>query len=101
MSLDVSSLPMDEIREFCRRWKVVELALFGSILREGFGPESDVEVLVTFADGAPWSLFDFVDMIDELKGIFGRPVDMVEKDGIRNPFRRREILANSEVVYAA
>ena len=101
MGLDVSSLPMDEIRDFCRRWKVVEFALFGSILHEGFGPESNVDVMVTFADDAPWSLFEFVDMIDELQGVFGRPVDMVEKDGIRNPFRRREILSNSEVVYAA
>lgn len=101
MGLDKSSLPMERIADFCRRWKVVEFALFGSALRDDFGPESDVDVLVTFSDDAPWSLFDFVDMIDELRGIFGRAVDLVEKGSVRNPFRRREILANNEVIYAA
>ena len=91
----------DEIAAFCRKWMVVELSLFGSVLRGDFGADSDVDVLVDFAPGAPWSLFDWVDMIDELRGLFGRKVDLVEKSGLRNPFLRQEILGNREVLYAA
>ena len=95
------SIPNAEIEAFCRKWKVAELSLFGSFLREDFAPDSDVDVLVTFMDDAGWSLFDWVDMIDELKTIFGRDVDLVSKKGLRNPFRRHEILKNSEVIYRA
>ena len=80
---------------------ITELALFGSVLREDFNQDSDVDVLVTFAENAPWSLWDFVDMQDELKAIFGRDVDIVEKRALRNPFRRHEILSTNEVVYAS
>jgi len=96
-------LPIDRerIAEFCGRWRVVELSVFGSVLREDFGPHSDVDVLVAFSPNAPWSLFDLVDMIDELKTIFQRDVDLVERDAIRNPFRRRAILGHREILYAA
>jgi uncharacterized protein len=95
------SLDEEKIKDFCRRWKISEFSLFGSVLREDFGPESDVDVLVSFAPDIPWSLFDWMDMIEELKEIFGREVDLVEKSGLRNPFRRKEILTNRQVVYAA
>lgn len=94
-------VPKDQIAAFCHRWKVEELSLFGSVLREDFGPDSDVDVLVTFAEDADWSLYDWVDMIEELKVIFGRDVDLVSKRGLRNPFRRHAILTTREVVYAA
>jgi predicted nucleotidyltransferase len=94
-------LPADEIREFCRRWKVSELALFGSVLREDFGPDSDVDVLVELARDHRLSLFDWLEMIDELEAIFGRPVDLVSKSALRNPFRRHEILTTREVIHAA
>lgn len=94
-------VPKDKIAAFCRRWKVAELCLFGSVLRDDFGPESDIDVLVTFAEDADWSLYDWVDMIEELKAIFGREVDLVSKRGLRNPFRRHAILTSREVVYAA
>ena len=94
-------IPRKKISEFCRRWKVVEFSLFGSILREDFRPESDVDVLVTFAPEAQVSLFDLVQMQIELESLFGRPVDVVEKDALRNPFRKREILSTAQVVYAA
>jgi predicted nucleotidyltransferase len=94
------SLEKEKIEDFCRRWKIAEFSLFGSVLREDFGSESDVDVLVSFSPDIPWSLFDWIDMIDELKEIFGREVDLVEKSGLRNPFRRREILQNRQVVYA-
>ena len=94
-------LPMDRIAEFCRRWGVVEFSLFGSVLRDDFRPESDVDVLVTFAPNSPVSLWDWGSMQDELAAIFGRKVDLVEKSAIKNPFRRQAILHSYEVVYAA
>ena len=91
----------EKIAEFCRRWQIVEFALFGSIVRDDFGPESDVDVLVTFTPDAPWSLFELVEMQEELKDIFGRDVDLIEEDALKNPFRRRLILRDKEVIYAA
>ena len=94
-------IPRDRIAEFCRKWKVMEFSLFGSILRDDFGPDSDVDVLVSFDPTATWDLFDLVTMRDELMEVFGRAVDLVEKEGLRNPFRQRRILATREVIYAA
>jgi predicted nucleotidyltransferase len=94
-------IPAAKIEEFCRKWRIVEFAVFGSILRDDFGPDSDVDIVVELAKDAPWSLFEWVDMIDELKGIFGREVDLVEKTAITNPFRRKAILGNCRVLYAA
>jgi hypothetical protein len=96
--IDISE---DRLTGFCRKWKVTELSLFGSVLREDFGPASDIDVLVTFQPDAPWSLWDLLDMREELQHLFGRDVDLVEKDALRNPFRRAEILGNYKVVYAA
>ncbi len=95
------NLPMKQIEEFCRKWKVKEFALFGSVLREDFRPDSDLDVLVSFAPGGGITFDNRVAMQDELAGIFGRQVDLVEKDSIRNPFRRHHILTTKEVVYAA
>ena len=90
----------EQIAEFCRKWRITEFSLFGSVLRGDLRPDSDVDVLVSLDPGAPWSLYEWVEMIDELKGIFGREVDLVEKTGLRNPFRRHAILKNREVIYA-
>ena len=92
-------IPMEKIRDFCQRWKIVEFALFGSVLRDDFRPDSDVDVLLRFEENAGWSLYDIVDMKDELKTIFGREVDVVEKEAIRNPYRRRILLTDQEVLY--
>jgi predicted nucleotidyltransferase len=94
-------IPSDRIAEFCRKWRIAEFSLFGSILRDDFRPDSDVDVLVSFDPQAEWDLFDLVDMRDELMAMFGRDVDLVEKEGLRNPFRRRNILCTREVIYAA
>ncbi|HKI06619.1 MAG TPA: nucleotidyltransferase family protein [Thermoanaerobaculia bacterium] len=91
----------DRIADFCLRWRVTEFALFGSVLRDDFRPESDVDVLVTFEPGAPWTLWDLSRMRIELEQIFGREVDLVEKKALRNPFRRKAILADQRVIYAA
>ena len=94
-------LPMADIERFCQKWQITEFALFGSVLREDFGPERDVDALVTFRSAAPWTLWNLIEMRDELGALLGRPVDMVEKRALRNPFRRREILATRQVVYAS
>jgi uncharacterized protein len=89
------------IADFCRRWKIAEFSLFGSALRADFGPDSDIDVLVAFAPEAQWSTFEWLDMQDELERLFGRPVDLVSKKSLRNPFRRQSILGNHRVIYAA
>ena len=99
-------IPIDheKIIEFCRRWKITEFALFGSVLRDDFRPESDVDVLVTFAPETRYSLFDLVHMQDELKEIFGREVDLVERKAVErseNYIRRKHILRSIEPVYVA
>ena len=93
--------PINQVVEFCERWQVKEFSLFGSVRRDDFRPDSDVDVLVSFNPSAPWSLFDLVTMQDELQKIFGRTVDLVEREGLRNPFRKRSILSSREVIYAA
>ncbi|OHB66883.1 MAG: DNA polymerase subunit beta [Planctomycetes bacterium RBG_13_62_9] len=94
-------VPIEKIAEFCRKWKVQRLSLFGSVLREDFGPQSDVDVLVSFQPDSTWDLLDLVDMRDELMTLFGREVDLVEEEGLRNPFRRANILSTRQVIYAA
>lgn len=94
-------LPQKQLDLFCRKWRVKELALFGSVLRTDFRADSDIDVLISFLPDEHWSVFDWVDMQEELAVAFGRKVDLVEKIALRNPFRRRHILASHEVVYAA
>ena len=94
-------VPMDKIAEFCRKWRVKELSLFGSVLRDDFRPDSDVDVLVACKEDAAWSLWDHLHAEEELAKILGRNVDLVTKAAVRNPFRRHHILRNREVIYAA
>jgi predicted nucleotidyltransferase len=94
-------VPRERIEEFCRRWHVSELALFGSVLRDDFRPDSDVDVLVTFEPGVRPSLNDWLAMEDELQADFGRKIDLVQKSLVENPFIRRHILDNHQVLYAA
>jgi uncharacterized protein len=96
-------LSHEKLANFCQRWRISELAFFGSVLRSDFQPESDVDVLVTFAPDANWSLFDFVDMQDELQAILERPVDLLSRRGVEadpNYLRRQAILNSAQVVYA-
>ena len=95
-NLEMSPASLDA---FCRRWRVRELSLFGSVLRDDFTPESDVDVLVSFDPGATWSLWDLTEMRDELVALVGRPVDLVEREGLRNPFRRDKIMQTRKVIY--
>jgi uncharacterized protein len=93
-------IPRKKISEFCQRWGVVEFSLFGSVLRADFRPDSDVDVLVTFSKEVQISLFDLVQMKLDLEKIFHRPVDIIEKDTLENPFRKKEILRTAQVIYA-
>jgi len=94
-------IPRKKIAEFCKRWSINEFALFGSALRADFRPDSDVDVLVSIDPKAHIGLFEIAEMGIELEDMFKRPVDLVEKEGLRNPYRRSEILSTAKVVYAA
>ena len=97
-------IPSDAIADLCNRWQVLELALFGSALRDDFGPESDVDVLVRFDPGARHTLLDIVQMQDELSATLGRKADLIERTAVEqspNYIRRRAILQSAETIYAA
>lgn len=97
-------LPREAIEAFCRKWQIARLDLFGSVLREDFGPDSDVDFLVTFAPDIRATLFDLVTMELELTEIVGRKVDLVSRWGIehsRNPLRRKAILESAVPYYGA
>ena len=103
--MDARALAPDEqIVEFCRRWKIAELSLFGSVLRDDFRPESDVDVLVSFRADADWGLLDHVAMQEELSVLFGRRVDLVSRRAIErgsNWIRRKAILSTAQPLYVA
>ena len=101
MQLATIHVPTDVLAAFCQKWQIAELSVFGSVLRDDFRPDSDVDVLVTFQRGAGMTFEGFLDMRDELASIFGREVDLVEKRLITDPFRRHEILTTRKVLYAA
>lgn len=98
IAIDIS---LDELADFCRRYRVRKLSLFGSVLRDNFTPESDIDVLVEFGPGANASFFTLFDMEEELSGIFcGRRVDVNTPGGLSKYFRN-EVLAEAEVMYDA
>ncbi|MBU0508329.1 nucleotidyltransferase domain-containing protein [bacterium] len=91
-----------QLEAFCQKWKITELSLFGSVLRDDFGPDSDVDVLVTFDSNADVSLWDVLDAEEELKQMLGREVDLVLRTTVersRNYIRRRNILSSARPVY--
>ena len=95
-------LPREEIAAFCRKWKVREFSLFGSVLQDGFRPDSDIDVIVDFEAGEVHTLFDLATMTGELETIFGRHVDLMTLSSVRtsrNYLRRKEILSTREPVY--
>lgn len=101
MNLPISQA---ELEAFCDRWKIVGLAAFGSVLREDFNKDSDVDLLVEFAHDASWSLLDHIRMEEELAGLLQQRVDLVSRRAIeqsRNPIRRRAILDSARTLYAA
>jgi len=96
-------IPSRQIEAFCRKWRIAELSLFGSVLREDFGPDSDVDVLVSFAPEADWGLLDHAAMEQELAAILGRDVDLLSRRAVErstNRIRREAILGAVEAIYA-
>jgi hypothetical protein len=89
------------IIEFCQRWHVIEFSLFGSVLRDDFRDDSDIDVLVTLAPNHGLNLFDWMDMQQELETLFHRGVDLVDKRGLKNPYRRSEIMNTRQIIYAS
>jgi uncharacterized protein len=94
-------IPKPALDEFCARWKVAELSLFGSATREDFSSGSDVDILVSFIPGDTWNLIDLIEMKFQLEDLFGRKVDLVEETAITNPYRLRSILRDKTPIYAA
>ena len=97
-------IPKKQIAEFCRRWNIVEFALFGSVLRDDFDLDSDLDILVTFAPEADWSLLDHLRMERELSDILGQKIELLSKRAVEqshNVIRRREILNTAEVIYVS
>ncbi len=96
--------PADKIEAFCRKWKIARMELFGSALRDDFRDDSDVDVMVTFVEGARWSMFHLLEMEEEISMILDRPVDLMTRRGVelsRNEFRRESILESAETVYGS
>ena len=96
------TLPMEQIVEFCRRWKIRQLEVFGSFLRDDFRPDSDLDFLYTFAADVHWTLLDLVTMDQELSAIVGRrggPGEPLAVERSHNSIRRRHILGTAEPIY--
>lgn len=95
-------IPQEEIADFCQRWQVVQLAFFGSVLRNELRPDSDLDILVSFDPETRHTLIDMVRMQEELQHVFGRPVDLVSRRAIersRNYLRRNAILKSMKVIH--
>ena len=103
MTLEMLDVSEESIKAFCIRWKITELALFGSVLWDDFGPNSDIDVLATFAPDSQRTLLDEAQMEIELEEIFARKVDLLSRSAVeRSPnwVRREEILGTAVSVYA-
>lgn len=94
-------MPPKQLADFCRERKIIELALFGSAARGELRPDSDIDLLVRFDKSARVSLLDFAHIQRELTNLFGREVDLVERDAVVNPFMRRTIMRDATILYAA
>lgn len=104
MKLTNIDLPLTDIQTTCRRWNIKELALFGSVLREDFCPDSDIDLLVTFAPETKRGLTEALQIQDEFQAIFGRKVDLIIKSAIErsdNWLRKKNILESAQTIYTA
>lgn len=96
------ALPQQKLHQFCQHWHISELSLFGSILRDDFRPDSDIDFLVDFAPDIQWGLLDHTKMQQELMDMLERDVDLISKRAIINSsnwIRRDEILSTAQVIY--
>jgi uncharacterized protein len=96
--------PQSELAAFCQKWKIKEMSFFGSVLREDFRSDSDIDIIVSFEDNSTWGILELVRMKRELKTLLGREVDLMTKKSIEqshNWIRRQEILGTAQIVYVA
>ena len=103
MSRVFMGVPMSKIAEFCQRWKIRELALFGSALRDDFRSDSDLDILVTFTSDADWGLLDHVQMQQELQALLQRDIDLISRRALeqsQNWLRRQEILGTAQTLFS-
>ena len=104
MKLGHLEFDFDTLRDFCEKWGVAELAVFGSVLRDDFRPDSDIDFLVTWAPGRKPGYFEMMKMKDELIELMGRDIDLAQRQVVEsdfNQYRRSAILNSAKVVYAA
>ncbi len=94
------NVPMETLADFCRRWKITRLEVFGSALRDDFGPKSDIDLLVLFEPDVEMGFLAWARCQRELGQLFGRRVDLVPRDGLK-PLIRDAVLASAKVLYAA
>lgn len=93
------NIPENELADLCRRYHVRELALFGSVLRDDFRDDSDIDILVEFEPGAPIGLIEYIRLQNELTELLRRPVDLVEKPGLKR-FLRDSVIESAHTIYA-
>jgi uncharacterized protein len=97
-------LPLAAIQSTCKRWKIKELALFGSVLRDDFRSDSDIDLLVTFEPDSKRGLTETLQIQDEFQTLFGRKVDLIVKSAIErsdNWLRKKKILESAQNIYVA
>ncbi len=95
------NVSIEQIFKFCQCWNIIELSLFGSVLREDFRPDSDVDILVVFSPDYHLTFHAWLEMQQQIEKIFGRKVDLTQKKLLQNPYTRAEILKTHQVIYAA
>jgi hypothetical protein len=100
-TLERLGIDPERIAEFCRKWKIVRLEVFGSAARGEMRPDSDIDFMATFAPEARFGVFEFLHIRDELAALVGREVDLVENGAVRDPYRRRSMERDLTKVYAA
>ena len=100
MAIEHLNVDLSALQAFCKRWKVSELSLFGSVLREDFSPDSDIDVLISWLPDAHVTLLTMGDMAEELELILGRKVDLVSKRGLK-PVIREQVINSSQQIYHA
>lgn len=97
-------LPIAQISTFCQKWGIIRLELFGSILRDDFNAESDVDFMAVWGNDAVFNLMDLVNAEEELAAICGRPVDLVSREAVEqtpNWLLRDYMMKNVLEIYAA
>ena len=95
------TLDYKQIQAICQKYYIQEFSVFGSSLREDFNEQSDIDILVSFRENADITLFDIIDLENELTIILERKADVVEKESLKNPIRKKNILETREIIYAA